>query len=215
MPRLVILLSLLLTGCTTSQTSNESTTATETQATESPANITAAIETGERLIAQPPEGWQQVSLVNNQTLRVSDFIPADEQPENWTTKISFESHKADQIDIDPLDLLAIDIQSAQKNCHATQQFNIYAGYENNYEAAVRLLLCNENKNREMGEIAMIKAIRGNDHYYVIRMIRRIPPFSPGEHQLEDEEVASWSRYLSRIYVCDDSERHPCRPGNPG
>ncbi|MBO6558138.1 MAG: hypothetical protein JJ934_13460 [Pseudomonadales bacterium] len=196
--RTLILLSFLLIGCATSPGSNE------------PKESTVIIETGERLIAQPPEGWQQVSLVNNMTLRVSDFIPASEDPAIWTTKISYESHRADQIEIDPLDLLAIDTQSAEKNCFATQQFNIYAGYENNYESAVQLLLCNENRNRQMGEIALIKAIRGNEHYYVIRLIRRIPPFSPGEHQLEDEEIASWARYMSRIYVCDDSEQHPCR-----
>lgn len=74
------------------------------------------------------------------------------------------------------------------------------------------MLCSENINRELGEIALIKAIRGNEHYYVIRLIRRIPPFQPGEHELEDEEIAAWSRYLSRIYVCDDSDTHPCKGG---
>jgi len=201
MPQTLILLLLLVTGC-----------ATKTVEKQESGEYTPVVETGERLIASPPMNWQRVYQVNNQTLRLSDFIPPDEEPSSWTTKLSFESHLADQIEIDPLDLLKIDTDSAQKNCTATQQFNIYAGYENNYEAAVQLLLCTENINRGMGEIALIKAIRGNEHYYVIRLIRRIPPFQPGEHELEDEEIAAWSRYLSRIYVCDDSDTHPCNIG---
>lgn len=202
MPRiLLIALLVLLTGCTT--TTLEAPVALQRSESDAPA--------GERLIASPPPDWQPVYQVNNQSLRLTDFIPPDQKPDNWETKLSFESHNAAQLDFDPLDLLAIDTLSARKNCKATQEYNIHAGYENNYETAVHLLLCNENVNREMGEIALIKAIRGNEHYYVVRLIRRTPVFEQGEQTLEHEEIAIWSSYLSQIYVCDDSVEHPCSP----
>lgn len=103
MPLALLLLLFLITGCATTPEDNQQTS-----------DDTPIVETGERLIASPPANWQRVYQVNNQTLRLSDFIPSGEEPSNWKTKLSFESHLADQIEIDPLDLLKIDADSAQK-----------------------------------------------------------------------------------------------------
>lgn len=208
---ILIILTLVLTGCATTlkEPRVESSTESETSAAE--VSVEQSEITDERLMASPPADWQSPYQVNNRALRLTDFIPPDETPENWQTKLSFEAHSAADLDFDPLDLLAIDTLSARKNCEATQEFNIYAGYENNYETAVHLLLCNENVNREKGEIALIKAIRGKEHYYVIRLIRRTPAFEPGEQSFDDEEIAIWSSYLGQIYVCDGSSQHPCTP----
>ncbi len=204
---------LLLIGCATTsaqETSNQETSDQEASNQETSEQEEAPLtQSGERLMATPPSGWQRIYQFNNQKLRISEFIPAEEKGKAWTIKLAFESNKAEAIEIDPLDLLQVDTDYARKNCRETQLFNVYAGYENEYETAVQMLICTENISQQMGEIALIKAIRGNEYYYVIRLVRRVPPFKPGEHNLEEKEIALWSRYLSQMYVCDDSEKHPC------
>ncbi len=194
--RHLFLLTLLLSGCTALP--EEDSEANQTENTD-----------GERLIVSPPDGWQRAYQINTDELKLSDFIPPGELIGSWTTRLSFEAHKASDLAFDPLDLLAIDAQSELAKCRSTQKFNVHAGFENNYETAVQLLMCTENINVNRGEVSLIKAIRGDQFYYAIRLIRRIPPFKPGEHQLDETEIAYWSEYLSRIYVCDDSDAHPC------
>ena len=80
---------------------------------------------------------------------------------------------------------------------------------------------------------MIKAIQGNDYFYVISRARREPPEPPPTDQIPseipsggdrpsagvedsglEEEVAAWSIYLKSIVVCDvDLPDHPCPTGH--
>ena len=61
--------------------------------------------------------------------------------------------------------------------------------ENDYQTSVRLFLCGENSFTHRGEIKLIKAIRGNDYLYSVRIVRRTPPFDANEEEIRKEEVA--------------------------
>ena len=67
---------------------------------------------------------------------------------------------------------------------------------------------------------MMKAIQGNDYFYVITRSQRGAPLAAEAKPLSDEEAGGWSLFLRSIKVCDPSrEEHPCPdadalPGTP-
>lgn len=169
--------------------------------------------TGERLIARPPESWILVYQLNNPKTRISDFVPPGQTKVEWQTKISFQSHNADDLPVDPITILLSEAEEDQERCDSARDHNIFSGYENNYETSVRLFLCGKNSFSSKGEIKLIKAIRGNQHFYSVRIVRRTDPFDADKFYkdkgIASEEIAAWSNYFKQMSVCDDTPAHPC------
>lgn len=171
----------------------------------------AKIETGERLLARQPKDWVTVFQLKNDSTRLTDFVPPEQTKSNWSTKLSFEAHTTEELSLDPIELLFSEAETDQSRCNFVRHYNVFSGLENNYQTSVRLFICGENAFTNRGEVKLIKAIRGNDYLYSVRIVRRIPPFDVNEEEITKEEVALWSTYLRTISVCDGSPRHPC-PG---
>ncbi len=165
--------------------------------------------TSEQLMADPPEGWQLTYQLNNSTTRLSDYVPAGETDINWTAKISFESF-SDIADADPIEMLLNEAEADRKRCSFVQHFNLYSGLENNYPTSVRLFMCGENTAVGRGEIKIIKAIQGQQYFYLVRILSRIEPFEVNAADFANDIIASWSSYLRTIKLCDSTDqRHPC------
>ena len=195
-PVVLLCLIVLLSSC-----ASRSVNATETPDTKN--------ETGERLLAAPPKDWVNIFQLNNDNTRLTDFIPPDQSKGDWSTKLSFEAHTTEALSLDPIELLFSEAETDQSRCNRVSHYNIFSGLENNYQTSVRLFLCGENTFTNRGEIKLIKAIRGNDYLYSVRIVRRTPPFYVNEEEIPKEEVALWSTYLRKISVCDGSPGHPC------
>ena len=168
----------------------------------------------ERLLAQAPPGWVLTYQFNNDETRLAEFTPADEaEIGKWHTKVSFESH-ARLTESDPLTVVLAEMDRMKEACKQVQHFNLFSGFENEYATAARMVLCDENKQLQLGEVALIKVIQGNDYLYIIRLTRRRPIFDLATPGLDEDEVATWSDYLGRISVCDSNQaKHPC-PASP-
>ncbi len=168
------------------------------------------IKSSEQLLIDPPPGWELVYQFNNSETRLSDFVPAGETATVWQRKLSLESH-ARLKDTDPIEILMAEVRRLQDACTLVQHFNLFAGLENDYPTAVRLIMCGENKLLAKGEVSLNKAIQGNDYLYIVRMVRRVPPFEPHQPEVRDEEVAGWATYLQRVSLCnpDLADAHPC------
>jgi len=178
----------------------------------------ASEEPGERLIGQPPGGWHSVGATNTGGIRTAQFVPDGDDHRDWFRRITFES-LADQ-PLDPIAFLDLIEDEQKSTCEDFQAFPTFTGFENGYPTAVRLLICDRDRGTGRQELRMIKAIQGNDYFYVISRARREPPEPPPadgdrpSNGVEDsgleEEVAAWSIYLKSIVVCDvDLADHPC------
>jgi hypothetical protein len=169
----------------------------------------AGLESSEQLLAKLPPNWQLIYQFNNTSTRLSDFIPPGETETNWTTRLSFESFE-ELVDSDPIEILLGEVVRDQKNCSFVQHFNLFSGLENNFPASVRLFLCGENNLDDRGEVKLIKAIAGNDYFYLIRILKKIEPFDLDQPEFAKQEVAGWSNYLRQISLCDPTRpEHPC------
>lgn len=169
----------------------------------------APLASTERLLMEPPEGWERVYQFNNNKTRLTEFVPPGETADEWNIKLSVEAH-ADLTDNDPLDLIMAEVERLRESCRFIQHFNLFSGLENGYPTSVRLTVCGENRAIRMGEITLIKAIGGKDFIYLLRLNRRVPMFEETSPDVHQEEVGVWSNYLSRITVCDGGNpEHPC------
>ncbi len=155
----------------------------------------------EQLLASPPPDWTLVYQLNNVTSRLSDFIPPGESENEWTTKLSFESFTGLK-GADPIETLLSEVTSDEQNCSFVQHFNLYSGLENGYPASVRLYFCGENLLTGKGEVKLVKAIGGNEYFYLVRILKVIEPFQINEPDMAKEEIAEWSSYLRKIVLCD-------------
>jgi hypothetical protein len=163
----------------------------------------------ERLIAQPPSGWTRVYQLNRDGNRISEFVPADEEPNRWVNKISFEAF-LDIHHADPIELLLYEVEQYQKRCNFVQHFNLFSGYENGYPTSLRLIMCGKSKQLETGEVSMVKAILGEQSFYVIKLAHKVAPFEVNKAEVTQEEIAQWSTFMKRVVVCDpDTTEHPC------
>jgi len=63
---------------------------------------------------------------------------------------------------------------------------------------------------EKGQVTLIKAIQGNDNFYVITRAKRVPPVAEGAQPISTEVMAQWAAYMRAITVCDSNrDAHPC------
>ena len=163
----------------------------------------------ETLLLEPPEGWELVYQFNNFRTRLSEFVPPGQTVSEWAIKLTLESH-ADLIQTDPIDILIAEVKRLEETCTFVQHFNLSTGLENQYPTSVRLVFCGENRATDSGEISIMKAIQGNDFLYLLRLNKRVAAFEDASSEVNQQEVGSWSSYLSRIKLCDASrEEHPC------
>ena len=107
-------------------------------------------------------------------------------------------------------VLIAEVKRLEETCTFVQHFNLSTGLENQYPTSVRLVFCGENRATDSGEISIMKAIQGNDFLYLLRLNKRVAAFEDASSEVNQQEVGSWSSYLSRIKLCDASrEEHPC------
>ena len=164
---------------------------------------------GETLLLEPPPAWVRVSQEVDDKFRLAEFIPVSQETDEWQDKIFIESNSLLPLP-DPILFLEAMGREIKTECDGTSDANVYSGVENGYETSVRLLICNKNRNSARGEVTLIKAIRGNDNFYVISRARRSEVLQTDSSPLPDKEMGEWSLYMRSVKLCDTRDaNHPC------
>lgn len=171
---------------------------------------TAAEDTvGERLIAAPPAGWSLDFATKTPGLRIAEYSRDEEDAEQWTHKIKFESLTGDPLP-EPIEFLKSFGEQQKETCPELEDYNTFSGIENGYPTAVHLFVCRRNKLSEISLVTLVKAIQGRDVFYVITRAQRAAPLAANKPALPEEEIGGWSIYLKSILVCDTEDpEHPC------
>lgn len=176
------------------------------QSTES--GLRTGTATGERLLADAPRGWKEVFSSNNPGLRMVEFIPEDQNNASWQHKITVESFSAKPLP-DPIEFLKGLSVDQSGTCDGFESFSTFSGFENGYPTTVRLMVCKRSDIINQSQVTMLKAIQGDENFYMISRAQRGPPLADDTPALTEDEIAGWTLYLKAISVCDDSAEHPC------
>lgn len=166
-------------------------------------------QTGEQLIAAPPAGWQEVYSINTETARLMEYIPPGQTRLDWTLNVSFESFAS--TDTDVIKLLIAEADREADNCSFVNHFALNADLENGYPTSVRLMFCGEKTTIGKGEAKLMKAMAGDEHVYVVRIVKRMAPFESGNIAGVDRvDMQAWTNYLRHIKLCNPKlTERPC------
>lgn len=207
---ILVLLGLLATHCATDPSDSGERLKTQPSAT---GHAKDADNPGERLIAQPPATWQSVFTLDTDRIRLAEFIPADEDKEDWTLKITFESFIQPDSS-DPIEILLKEADRYREKCKFVQHFNLFSGLENGYPTSFRLIMCGAGNFSGKGEVLLLKAIQGEVYFYILKLLKRVAAFQPHQSDTGEEEMAEWATYFKMLIVCNDSKDHPCPSAKP-
>jgi len=147
----------------------------------------------ENLMVTMPEGYKVGFADKNTNQQMTEMVPDGQSVKDWTDMVTVQIFFR-MTDVTP-DVYKQRLQNLwAENCKGAQSNPVGQGNERGYPVAVWIQFCPLNKETGKPELTILKAIAGNDSFYVVqKAFRSRPP---------KEQIEQWSRYLRGVFVCD-------------
>jgi hypothetical protein len=155
----------------------------------------------ENLLQTLPDGYKIGFHTEKKGMVITELVPQSETVKNWTEMLTT------QIFLGMKDTTPEQFQARMEKgwlaaCKQGESAPVTKGKENGYSFSLWLQSCPSNPETGKPEIVWLKAIQGNDSFYVVQKAFRFDP--------PKEQVVQWMKYLRAITVCDTrSAQHPC------
>lgn len=155
----------------------------------------------ENLLVGMPQGFKLGFKDSKNGMNMQEFVPASETVQNWTEMVTVQVFLSRK-DLQPAPFLAAMQKQWAGSCKDSTATPVATGKVNGYEAASVLLRCPLLASTGRPETTMLKAIKGNDSFYVVqRAVRSVPP---------PERLETMKKYIESVSVCDSrSPTSPC------
>ena len=195
----IVIISIFLLAC--SLLSRAGTT-TETSSTLTPAPLIPSIEqpietrTGlenENLLAEIPEGFRIGYQAEQGNMVINEMVPERESVNTWTTLVTVQIFLG-ETNITPKQYQETMTQNWFSACPGSESYPVADGSENGYGFVLWQLYCPLNPATQKVEYTYMKAIQGNDSFYLVQVAFR--------HEPSEEEITQWMKYLREVRVCD-------------
>ncbi|OFW97128.1 MAG: hypothetical protein A3D94_03585 [Alphaproteobacteria bacterium RIFCSPHIGHO2_12_FULL_66_14] len=156
----------------------------------------------ENLLVGLPQGFKVGFNESRNGMNMQEWVPVNETVQNWTEMVTVQIFLSRK-DLDPVRFLATMEKRWAGACKGSTATPAATGKTNGYASATTLLRCPLLGSSGKPETTMMKAIKGNDSFYLVqRAVRGVPTSA----QLERTK-----QYLDGISVCDTRlSAHPCK-----
>ena len=147
----------------------------------------------ENLLAELPEGFKVDYQAEQGNQTITEMVAEGESVEAWTTMVTVQVYLS-ETNITPQqaqDTLTNDWFNA---CENSESYPVADGAENGYDFILWQLYCPLNSSTQKPELTYLKAIQGNDSFYLVQVAFRYEP--------SDEDITQWIQYLKQVQVCD-------------
>jgi hypothetical protein len=146
----------------------------------------------ENLLVAVPPGYKIDFQDKKPNSLMNEMVPAAETVNNWTemvtVQIFYNMKTAPEQFVDKM------VSGLKASCPGANSSAIASGPENGYPAGVWLLNCPKNPATGKPEITWVKAVQGNDSFYVVQKAFKFMP--------SKDEIVQWMKYLRSVAVCD-------------
>lgn len=158
-----------------------------------PAKTKGVLQNENILVSRP--GGYKVDFQDRQgKLLTTEMVPEGESVHNWTEMITMQIFFGGVPQLNP-EAFSEGVASLWKrSCPGAEIQHIRKGTENGYPFAFWIQACPENPMTGKPEVTFLKAIQGNDSFYVVQKAWK---YSPSE-----EDIVTWTRFMSTVKVCD-------------
>ena len=160
---------------------------------------------GERLLVTVPDGWEKGFHDREGKIARADYLPVgqnqDEAKEMLSAQIMFGL-----TGVKPEQMLGRLADEAQKRCDRFNAQPTQIGEGSAYASLGIMVMCGSNSNSGTGEVILVRAIAGNDNFYLVQKIWKTPIYDlSGDLPVSFDERKKWLDYLASINVCDLSK----------
>lgn len=155
----------------------------------------------ENLVEILPSGFILGSQSSSGALKRTEFVPQAETVNGWSELITtdvFFGRKNQE----PASFLSQMGERWLASCPGSRPDIIHTGQANGYAVSMLLLRCEKVLTTGMPENTLVRAIAGNDSFYVVQYAFRLT--------LSADKLSRAANFLASVNVCDTrSASHPC------
>jgi hypothetical protein len=156
----------------------------------------------ENLLVALPQGFKVGFTDSVNGMHMQEMVPANETVVDWTEMVTVQIF-LNRKDLDPMQMLTTMEKQWAGVCKGSTATPAVTGKTNGYASVIRLFRCPLLASTGKPETTMMKAIKGNDSFYLVQRATRGMP-TPA--QLEQTKA-----YLEGVSVCDTRlPAHPCK-----
>lgn len=147
----------------------------------------------ENLIAVVPPGFEMGHEDQSGSFIITEMVRNGETVENWTTLITVEIFLGEKT-VTPQQYQQMLTERWFGACENSETYPVADGEENGYPFVLWQLYCPLNGSLQTVEYTYLKAIQGNDSFYLVQVAFR--------HEPSNDEITQWMQYLKGVQVCD-------------
>lgn len=147
----------------------------------------------ENLLAGLPEGFKIDFQGRENNFVISEMVPEGESVNDWTTLVTVEIFLGEK-NTTPEQYQQTLTERWFGACENSETYPVADGEENGYKFVLWQLYCPLNRSTQTVEYTYLKAIQGNDSFYLVQVAFR--------HEPSDNEITQWMKYLQDVRVCD-------------
>ncbi len=163
-----------------------------------PPSQTETTQTGtglenENLLAELPNGFKIGYQAEQGNQTITEMVAESESVEDWTTMVTVQVYLGEN------NTTPQQAQETMTNrwfgaCENSETYPVADGAENGYNFVLWQLYCPLNPSTQKVEFTYMKAIQGNDSFYLVQVAFRYKP--------TDADITQWMNYLRDVQVCD-------------
>lgn len=147
----------------------------------------------ENLLTVVPVGFKIDYEAEQNNMIISEMVPQGESVNDWTTLVTVQIFLG-MTDTTPQQYQETLTQSWFSACPDSGSFPVADGAENGYNFVLWQLFCPLNPSTQKVEYTFLKAIQGNDSFYLVQVAFRYEP--------SEADITQWMGYLREVQVCD-------------
>jgi hypothetical protein len=147
----------------------------------------------ENLLVEVPARFKIDHEAEQNNMIISEMVPQNESVNDWTTLVTVQIFLG-MTDTSPQQYQQTLTESWFSACPDSGSFPVADGAENGYNFVLWQLFCPLNPSTQKVEYTFLKAIQGNDSFYLVQVAFRYEP--------TEEDITQWMNYLRDVQVCD-------------
>lgn len=147
----------------------------------------------ENLLVEVPQGFKIDFQAEQNNMVINEMVPQGESVNNWTTLVTVQIFLG-MTNATPEQYQDSLTQSWFNACPDSESYPVADGAENGYDFVLWQLYCPLNPSTQKVEYTYLKAIQGNDSFYLVQVAFR--------HEPTSDEITKWMNYLRTVQVCN-------------
>jgi len=160
--------------------------------TDQPSQAGLGLE-NENLLAALPAGFKIGYQAQQGNQSITEMVPENETVEEWTSMLTVQVYLG-ETNTTPAQAQETLTTSWFNACDNSATYPVADGIENGYNFILWQLHCPLNPATRKVEYTYMKAIRGNDSFYLVQVAFRFEP--------TEADITQWMNYLRDVQVCD-------------